>query len=152
MAKKPAQKTETKTPEGRKVPKEVQIKLTPKQCAERADQAAAISKEKVDLQAEFEAEEKAWKQRRAEFKNALKNKSEQIDKLLAEVKAKRATSTEQVTLVLNHDANAAEYWYQPEGGEWEIVDTRPLEENERQTSFIKEQAEAMPETGQSVQA
>lgn len=150
MAKAP--KKEVKAPEGRKVPKEIQIRLTPQQCAQRADQAAAISKEKTDLQAEFEAAEKEWKQRRAEYKNALKNKADQVDKLLAEVKAKSATSTEQVTLVLNHDANCAEYWYQSPGGEWEKVDERPLEENERQTSFIKDQAERMPETGQSVQA
>lgn len=153
MAAKPkAAAVEQKKPEGRPVPKEIQIKLTPQQCMQRSDQASTINREKTDLQKEFEEEEKAWKQKRAEYKNRLKNLQEQVDKLLAEVKAKSATSTENVILVLNHDAGIAEYHYQPPGGKWEIVETRPLEDNERQLSMVKEQVEAMPEAGQEVEA
>lgn len=156
-SKKNANQEPKAAPQGRKVPKEVNLKLTPQQCLERTTQASNINKEKTDLQAQFEAEEKEWKKRRAEFKSGIKNLSEQVDKILSEVKAKAATETVDVILVLNHESGSAEYWFQPQGGEWEKVDERPLEENERQahipgTEEVEARVAAMPETGQEVQA
>lgn len=154
-------KTQTKeaapAPKGRPVQKEVALRLTPQQCLERTTQASNLNQEKTSLQAQFEAEEKEWKKRRAEFKSEIKSKQDQVDKLLAEVKAKAATETAEVILVLNHDSGAAEYWFRPDGTNWEMVDTRPLEENERQAHIPgTEEAQAMvdsvPETGQEVHA
>ena len=136
---------------GRPVPKEVQVKLTPMQKQQRTEAAARTNQEKTELQKQFEAEEKAWKQRRAEFKNQIKNLQEQVDQALAEVKAGTATSTETVLLVLNHDAGQAEYWYEFPGEGWRSFEQRPLEDNERQTSLITEKAETMPEDGQDIE-
>lgn len=151
MAKKTTTKEANKKPEGRPVPKEIQLRLTPQQCLERTDRASRLNEEKTTLQKEFEAEEKEWKQRRAKYKNDIKNMQEQVDKYLAEVKAKAATSTEQVILVLNHDEGVAEYWFQMDGKTWEIVETRPLEDNERQMSMIEDRVKSMPQTGQTLE-
>lgn len=152
MAKKKEVVAKQEAPKGRPVPKEVQIKLTAQQCLQRTDSAGSLNKEKTDLQKEFEAEEKEWKKRRAEYKSKIKNLQEQVDKLLSEVKAKAATETVTVTLVLNHDAGVAEYWYESATNGWEVVDTRPLEDNERQLSIVEDQVAAMPDDGQSVEA
>ena len=83
MAKK-KEATKSGRPEGRLVPKEIRIKLTAQQCAQRSDAAAKLSREKTDLRKEFEEEEKAWKQKRAEYKNRIKSLEDQADKLLAD--------------------------------------------------------------------
>src|SRR3990167_1553671 len=114
MAKK-KEATKSGRPEGRLVPKEIRIKLTAQECAQRSDAAAKLSWEKTDLRKEFEEEEKAWKQKRAEYKNRIKSLEDQADKLLAEVEVKAATVTENVVLHLNHEDGSAEYWYQPPG-------------------------------------
>lgn len=157
MARKPRAAKETQAaPKGRKVPKEVALKLNAQQCLERTTTASNLNKEKTDLQKQFEEEEKAWKKRRAEFKSEIKAKQDQVDKLLAEVKAKAATETVDVVLVLNHEAGAAEYWFQAPGEDWAIVEQRPLEDNERQMHIeqteMQAKVDSVPETGQAVQA
>lgn len=136
---------------GRPVPKEIQVKLTPQGRMARTETASAINREKTDLQKEFEEQEKAWKIRRAEYKNNIKLKQELVDKLLSEVKAGTAVSTEQVLLVLNHDAGVAEYHFDTPGEGWGVIETRPLEENERQTSLLKEQVDSASADGQEIE-
>lgn len=135
--------------EGRLVPKEIHIKLTPAQCLERGAKAASIDKELMKLEQEFKAEEDAWKQRRAQHKTAVKNLNEQRQKLSVEIDAKAAVETKDVLLHLNYAACQAEYWY-PAKGESEMVDSRPLEENELQMTMMQEKVDSMPDTGQEI--
>ena len=134
---------------GKLVPKEVSVKLSPQQCLERGAKAASLDAELVKLEEVFKEEEDAWKQRRAQHKTAVKNLTDQRRKLSVEINAKAAVVTEDVLLHLNHDAGVAEYWYPPRG-ESEIIDTRPLEENELQLTLVKEKVEAMPDDGQEI--
>lgn len=152
MAKKEKAATQTKQmapSEGKIVPKEIHVKLSPQQCLERGAKAAAIDKELMKLEEEFKKEEDAWKQRRAQHKTAVKNLNEQRQKLSVEIDAKAAVETKDVLLHLNYPACQAEYWY-PAKGESEIVDTRPLEENELQMTMMQEKVEAMPDDGQEI--
>lgn len=153
MAKKTKEtKPENWKPEGRPVAKEVTIKLTPQQLAERSKQSAQLGAEEEEAEAEFEVKNIEFKKVRAEHKSNMKQLKEQRRKLDREFRTKTATIIDTTILCLNHDAGVAEYWYQTDGKEWEIIETRPLEDNERQTSFIKDQVSKMPETGQEVTA
>lgn len=136
--------------EGKLVPKEIHIKLTPAQCLERGARAADLDKELMKLEEEYKVEEDAWKQRRAQHKTSVKNLTEQRRKISVEIHAKAAVETKDVLLHLNYPACQAEYWYPPQG-ESEIVDTRPLEENELQMTMMQEKVDAMPETGQAIE-
>lgn len=138
-------------PKGKLVPKEIALKLSPQQCLERGDKHGHLTEQRKKMEETFKATEAEWKKAKAEHKSNLKQLQDQIDKLSLEVKAKAANSTEQVTLVLNHDAGVAEYWFKPEGGEWGIYETRPLEDNERQSHLFEDAAAAVPDTGQSVE-
>lgn len=135
---------------GREVPKDIRMKLSKDQCLERSNKAAQLSKEMTEMEEQFKTEETEWKQTRAQFKTGIKNLSDQIKKFLVEVKAQSAESTETVLLVLNHDAGVAEYWFPPSGKDSKIVETRPLEDNERQLSLVTEQAAAMTDKGQEI--
>lgn len=152
MAKKnQAKAQEVEAPKGRLVPKEISLRLTKDQCLDRANKASQLSKDLTEAEAAFKVEEDEFKQARAAHKNAVKNLREQIAKLLAEVKAQAAESTENVTLVLNQDAGTAEYWFNMPGDGWKMVDSRPLEDNERQMSLVQEQVDQMPDEGQEVE-
>jgi hypothetical protein len=134
---------------GRVVPKEISVKLTDVQCLTKANQASQISKELTELEEAFKLKEAEWKQVKAAHKAAVKNHQEQIKKLLVEVKNKAAVVTEDVLLVLNHEEGTAEYWY-PVKGDSEIVDSRPLEDGERQLSLVEKDVAEMPDDGQDI--
>jgi hypothetical protein len=148
--KKAAAKTKAEAPKGRVIPKEIKVRLTKDQCLQRANQASQLSKELTEKEEEFKEAEAAWKQEKAQFKNAVKNLQDQVRKLLVEVKAQEMESTEDVLFVINHDAGVAEYWFPPSGPGMQIVETRPLEDGERQLSLVEDAAAAMPEEGQEV--
>lgn len=145
-----AKKTTNGEREGRLVPKEILIKLTTNQVLDRAERAAGIRQEITEAEERFETASDEFKKVRAEHKSNLKNLTDQLKKLSTEVKSKHATSTEQVLLVINHDAGQAEYWFPAKGPESKIVDTRPLEDAERQLSLIENEAATMPDDGQEV--
>lgn len=148
MAKKTKPAAEPKN--GRQVPKEIAIKLSKDQCLQRANTASQLSKELTEAEEAFKEEETAWKQVKATFKANQKNLQDQIKKLLVEVKAQAAQSPETVLLVLNHDQGQAEYWYPISGPDSQIVETRPLEDGERQLSLVQEKVDQMPDDGQQV--
>lgn len=150
MAKKNNPKAAAAAPKGKRVPKEFRLKLNEAQIKERGKQAAKIGMELKALEEQFKAEEDAWKARKAAHKSQVKNLNESRKKLDEEITTGSAMVTEDVILVLNHDANQAEYHYQVQGEGWQIVDTRPLEDNERQLHLVEDQVAQMPEEGQDV--
>lgn len=151
MAKK-IEKMETKTeaPKGKKVPKEFRIDLTEAQILERARAAAKLDQELEEEEKQFKEEETEWKTHKAAYKNKVKNLTESRRKLSGEIEAKQAMITDNVILVLNHDTGCAEYHYNFPNKGWQIVETRPLEDNERQLSVVTEEAEKMSDEGQEI--
>ncbi len=113
--------------------------------------AAALDDELTKAETEFEAQAAEFKKVKAAHKSNAKNLSDQRKKLNREVQTKTATITDKAVLHLNHDMGSAEYWYDFPGEGWKSFDSRPLEDAERQGSLLKEQAEAMPESGQEIE-
>lgn len=151
MAKKNQPKaTAVAAPKGKKVPKEFRLKLSQAQIQERGKNAAKIGMELKAKEEAFKAEEDAWKARKASHKSEVKNLNESRKKLDEEITTGAAMVTEDVVLVINHEANQAEYWYEVQGEGWQIVDTRPIEDNERQLHLVEDQAAQMPDAGQEV--
>lgn len=98
------------------------------------------------------AEEKAaWKQRTAEHKNLIKNLREEETKLNDEVRTEECVEVKDVLLVLNYEMNQAEYWYPPKGEDSELKETRPLEDNERQMTIVKNQVDELEEEGMEIE-
>lgn len=151
MAKPKAVKAVAEERKGKLVPKEVSIHLSKDQVLERSKRVAALDQEQTEKEEEFKNMESELKQARAKHKQEMKNLTEQRRKLNTAVRTASDTITDDCLLVLNYDMNQAEYWYPPKGPDSKIVDTRPLEDNERQPELLQEKVDAMPESGQEVE-
>lgn len=109
-----------KKPEGIKIQRTVELKISDKEQAKRARELAKLELEKFEAEQAKKADAHKWNHK-------IKHLQQEISQLSREVDSGREEQTVTCTLVKDYEGNKVDYYYKDE-----IVDTREMTDEDRQ--------------------